>query len=95
MRYLNIIVLIIIAILGVPAFGFGQWVHYPTVAVPRKADGTPNLTARLFRHLAHSGDQSVRAGDRAILRSGDRGLPARPQHWSRPSRRSPVSTVGG
>jgi hypothetical protein len=37
--------LVIIAILGVPALGFGQWVQYPTADVPRKADGTPDLTA--------------------------------------------------
>jgi hypothetical protein len=37
--------LLIIAILGAPALAFGQWVRYPTVDVPRKADGTPNLTA--------------------------------------------------
>jgi hypothetical protein len=34
-----------IAMSGAPAPGFGQWVHYPTPGVPRKADGTPNLTA--------------------------------------------------
>ena len=30
---------------GAPALGFGQWVRYPTEGVPRKADGTPDLTA--------------------------------------------------
>ena len=25
--------------------GFGQWIHYPTAGVPKKADGTPNLNA--------------------------------------------------
>ena len=34
-----------IALPGLPAIGFGQWVHYPTAGVPEKADGTPNLTA--------------------------------------------------
>jgi hypothetical protein len=34
-----------IALLGLPAIGFSQWVHYPTAGVPRKADGTPNLAA--------------------------------------------------
>jgi hypothetical protein len=38
------LVLVIIAISGAP-FGFGQWVRYPTNDVPRKADGTPDLTA--------------------------------------------------
>jgi hypothetical protein len=32
-----------------PVAGFGQWLHYPTAGVPRKADGTPNLTARAPR----------------------------------------------
>jgi hypothetical protein len=32
-------------ILLVPALGFAQWLHYPTAGVPRKADGTPDLTA--------------------------------------------------
>jgi len=35
----------VIAVLGLPAIGFSQWVHYPTTGVPRKADGTPDLTA--------------------------------------------------
>ena len=29
----------------VPALGSGQWIRYPTADVPRKADGTPDLTA--------------------------------------------------
>ena len=36
---------VLIAVLGVPALGGGQWVRYPTENVPRKADGTPDLTA--------------------------------------------------
>ena len=28
-----------------PALVLGQWVNYPTAGVPRKADGTPDLTA--------------------------------------------------
>jgi hypothetical protein len=32
-------------LLGLPAIGLGQWVHYPTAGLPRNADGTPNLTA--------------------------------------------------
>jgi hypothetical protein len=38
-------VLIFIAMFGAPVVGFGQWIHYPTAEVPRKADGTPNLAA--------------------------------------------------
>jgi hypothetical protein len=34
-----------IALLGLPAIGFSQWVHYPTAGVPKKADGTPNPAA--------------------------------------------------
>jgi hypothetical protein len=37
--------LICIAILGTPALGFGQWLRYPTDGVPRKANGSPDLTA--------------------------------------------------
>ena len=42
---LNVAMFLVIAALGVPANGFGQWLHYPTDGVPRKADGTPDLTA--------------------------------------------------
>jgi len=41
----QVLVWIIVAILGAPATGFGQWVRYPTTDLPRKADGTPDLTA--------------------------------------------------
>src|SRR5579871_5971084 len=34
-----------VALLGLPALCFSQWVHYPTVGVPRKTDGTANLAA--------------------------------------------------
>lgn len=37
--------LVVIATLGAPGLGFGQWVHYPTAGVPKKADGTADLTA--------------------------------------------------
>ncbi len=37
--------LLVIAGFGVPAAGFGQWLHYPTADVPRKADGRADLTA--------------------------------------------------
>ncbi len=36
---------VFIAVISAPAAGFGQWIHYPTDGVPRKADGSPNLTA--------------------------------------------------
>src|SRR5262245_57734413 len=41
----NVLIFLFIAVLGLPAPGFSQWLHYPTDGVPRKADGTPNLTA--------------------------------------------------
>jgi len=41
----NQLALLLIAIIAVPAIGLGQWVRYPTADVPRKADGTPNLSA--------------------------------------------------
>ena len=33
------------AVLALPSIGGAQWLHYPTPDIPRKADGTPNLTA--------------------------------------------------
>ena len=36
---------VLIAIIGLPAIGFTQWLRYPTADVPRKSDGSPNLTA--------------------------------------------------
>jgi hypothetical protein len=36
---------VLIAIVSVPAVSIGQWLRYPTADVPRKTDGTPNLTA--------------------------------------------------
>src|SRR5260370_104501 len=45
MRRVDIFVLVILTILGAPAFGFGQWVRYPTAGLPRKPGGTPDLTA--------------------------------------------------
>jgi hypothetical protein len=38
-------VFLVLAVLGAPALGFGQWLHYPTEGVPRKTDGSPDLTA--------------------------------------------------
>jgi hypothetical protein len=37
--------LLLVVVLGLPALGFSQWIHYPTEGVPRKADGSPNLNA--------------------------------------------------
>jgi hypothetical protein len=36
---------VLIAVLGVPALGFGQWLKHPTEGVPRTAEGKPNLAA--------------------------------------------------
>ena len=36
---------VLIAIIALPAVGVTQWLRYPTADVPRKADGSPNLTA--------------------------------------------------
>ena len=45
MRRLDVLVCVLVALFGVPALGFGQWLRYPTADVPRKADGQPDLTA--------------------------------------------------
>ncbi len=45
MRRVDLLVFLIISVLGTPVPGFGQWVHYPTAGVPRKAGGAPDLTA--------------------------------------------------
>ena len=45
MRRVDLLVFLIISVLGTPVPGFGQWVHYPTAGVPKKADGTADLTA--------------------------------------------------
>jgi hypothetical protein len=42
---LHVFIFVIIALIGVPALGFGQWLKYPTSDVPRNADGTPNRDA--------------------------------------------------
>ena len=44
MRRVDVLIFLI-SVLGTAAISFGQWVHYPTAGVPRKADGTLNLTA--------------------------------------------------
>ena len=41
----RVLVFVIVAAVGVPALGYAQWLHYPTADVPRKADGSPDLTA--------------------------------------------------
>jgi hypothetical protein len=41
----NVLMFLVIAVMSDPACGFGQWLHYPTADVPKKADGTPDLTA--------------------------------------------------
>lgn len=38
-------VFLILAFLMGPELGFGQWLHYPTAGIPRKADGAPVLNA--------------------------------------------------
>ena len=41
----RVLMFVLVAIIGAPAFGSGQWLHYPTADVPRKADGKPDLNA--------------------------------------------------
>lgn len=36
---------VLVAAVGLPSIGQGQWLRYPTEGVPRTADGKPNLTA--------------------------------------------------
>src|SRR5262245_46437269 len=38
-------VLFFLVMIGAPVTALSQWLNYPTADVPRKADGTPNLTA--------------------------------------------------
>ena len=45
MRRLDVLACVLVALLGMPALGFGQWLRYPTADVPRKADGKPDLTS--------------------------------------------------
>jgi hypothetical protein len=42
---LDVIGVVMIAVIAMPALGAGQWLRYPTADVPRTADGKPNLTA--------------------------------------------------
>ena len=41
----RVLALAVFAVVSLPAHGFAQWLRYPTEGIPRKADGTPNLTA--------------------------------------------------
>jgi hypothetical protein len=41
----DVLVFLMISVLATPVPGFGQWVHYPTAGVPRKAGGAPDITA--------------------------------------------------
>jgi hypothetical protein len=36
--------LLFLVLLAAPIAGLGQWLHYPTAGVPKKADGSPNRT---------------------------------------------------
>src|SRR3954469_4705796 len=45
MRRLHVFACALVALIGTPALGFGQWIRYPTPDMPRKADGKPDLTA--------------------------------------------------
>ena len=45
MRRVDVLVFLIMSLLVTPVRGFGQWVHYPTAGVPKKAGGAPDLTA--------------------------------------------------
>jgi hypothetical protein len=41
----GVIGVVIAVVVGISSPGFAQWLRYPTDGIPRKADGTPNLTA--------------------------------------------------
>ena len=41
----NVLIVAALLVLGTPALSLGQWLHYPTADVPRKADGKPDLNA--------------------------------------------------
>jgi hypothetical protein len=41
----GVVACVLVAAVGLPAVGLGQWLRLPTQGVPRKADGTPDLTA--------------------------------------------------
>jgi hypothetical protein len=39
------LLLLVVVLSALSVASFGQWLHYPTAGVPKKPDGTPNLTA--------------------------------------------------
>ncbi len=45
MRRLHVFACALVAVIGVPALGFGQWIRYPTPDLPRTADGNPELAS--------------------------------------------------
>src|SRR5271166_1461899 len=45
MQRTYLVIPVMAVIFGVPSTGVAQWVHYPTADVPRKANGSPNLSA--------------------------------------------------
>ncbi|MEP7310733.1 MAG: hypothetical protein ABJA98_34980 [Acidobacteriota bacterium] len=45
MRRAGVIACVFVALIGVPASGFGQWLRHPTEGIPRKPDGKPNFEA--------------------------------------------------
>jgi len=71
----NVLLFVIIAVIGVPALGFGQWLHYPTADVPRKADGSPDLSARRSQGVHASVDRPVDPTHRARYGAHRRVLP--------------------
>jgi hypothetical protein len=42
---LRVAVWFMVALIGVPSAGVGQWLRHPTQGIPRTADGKPDLTA--------------------------------------------------
>jgi hypothetical protein len=42
---LDVLIYLLVAVIGMPAVGFSQWLRYPTADVPRTPDGKPDLTA--------------------------------------------------
>jgi hypothetical protein len=45
MTLVNVLLFAVIAAAGAPRVATAQWLRYPTADVPRKADGTPDLSA--------------------------------------------------
>ena len=91
---------VLIAMLGVSAHPFGQWLKHPTEGVPRKADGNAEpggahaaparRQAGLFRHLArHESATAACPGRGAFIECGsrDRRVAARRQPRAEPAGR--------